>query len=262
MRTKSSIEDLYESTILKILVKKFQCTNQQQRWGCQCNNKFNGNWCQLHRFVGKASTCLPFLLIKFALLIQHRLLFNADSWGGILHKRGTCFWWPLEKRTSQLKPWNWVSVDSNLQSSDPCSLPPDPWESQAGTRSPIPGVSWSDQSRLLSRGPESMLNLLSCWEMEGEWTYWTALHYSEKGTYFRDQVHKGPFSGHYLFFRAPIFCRNCFLHIVLIHANSVCIQTPVTDQWSVTIDLSLMSRFLHYYCRYFCFLLLLVYLNF
>ena len=127
MRTKSSIEDLYESTILKILVKKFQCTNQQQRWGCQCNNKFNGNWCQLHRLVGKASTCLPFLLIKFVLLIQHRLLFNADSWGGILHKRGTCFWWPLEKRTSQLKPWNWVSVDSNLQSSDPCSLPPAAW---------------------------------------------------------------------------------------------------------------------------------------
>ena len=199
MRTKSSIEDLYESTILKILVKKFQCTNQQQRWGCQCNNKFNGNWCQLHRLVGKASTCLLFLLIKFALLIQHRLLFNADSWGGILHKRGTCFWWPLEKRTSQLKPWNWVSVDSNLQSSDPCSLPPDPWESQAGTRSPIPGVSWPDQSRLLSRGPESMLNLLSCWEMEGEWTYWTALHYSEKGTYFRDQVHIRTFFGHYLF---------------------------------------------------------------
>ena len=238
MRTKSSIEDLYDSTILKILVKKFQCTNQQQRWGCQCNNKFNGNWCQLHRLVGKASTCLPFLLIKFVLLIQHRLLFNADSWGGILHKRGTCFWWPLEKRTSQLKPWNWVSVDSNLQSSDPCSLPPDPWESQAGTRSPIPGVSWPDQSRLLSRGPESMLNLLSCWEMEGEWTYWTALHYSEKGTYFRDQVHIRTFFGSLLIFQSPYFLQEllsayCFDSCKFsLHTNS-CYWPMVSDHWFV-----------------------------
>ena len=237
MRTKSSIEDLYESTILKILVKQFQCTNQQQRWGCQCNNKFNGNWCQLHRLVGKTSTCLPFLLIKFVLLIQHRLLFNADSWGGILHKRGTCFWWPLEKRTSQLKPWNWVSVDSNLQSSDPCSLPPDPWESQAGTRSPIPGVSWPDQSRLLSRGPESMLNLLSCWEMEGEWTYWTALHYSGKGTYFRDQVHIRTFFGSLLIFQSPYFLQEllsayCFDSCKFSHTNS-CYWPMVSDHWFV-----------------------------
>ena len=28
--------------------------------------------------------------------------------------------WDNEIRTSQLKPWNWISVDSSLQSSDPC----------------------------------------------------------------------------------------------------------------------------------------------
>ena len=145
---------------------------------------------------------------------------------------------PLEKRTSQLKPWNWVSVDSNLQSSDPCSLPPDPWESQAGTRSPIPGVSWPDQSRLLSRGPESMLNLLSCWEMEGEWTYWTALHYSEKGTYFRDQVHIRTFFGSLLIFQSPYFLQEllsayCFDSCKFsLHTNS-CYWPMVSDHWFV-----------------------------
>ena len=158
--------------------------------------------------AGKASTCFPFLLNKFALLVDP-IQTPLQCWlirRNPPQKRNPLLAtsWDNEIRTSQLKPWNWISVDSSLQSSDPCSLPPDPWESQAGTRSPIPGVSWPDQSRLLSRGPESMLNLLSCWEMEGEWTYWTALHYSEKGTYFRDQVHIRTFFGSLLIFLLPI----------------------------------------------------------
>ena len=83
-------------------------------------------------------------------------------------------------------------------------------------------------------------------------TVWYSVHCSKKGSYYRDRVPIGTF----FTFWVPIFFRSLFSVCCYIHANnvnSVCKHTAIRKLVLLTINMSVMSKFMHNYCRYwFC----------
>ena len=84
-------------------------------------------------------------------------------------------------------------------------------------------------------------------------TVWYSVHCSKKGSYYRDRVPIGTFFTFWvpIFFSGSLFSVCCYIHAN--NVNSVCKHTAIRKLVLLTINMSVMSKFMHNYCRYwFC----------